>query len=233
MTGIIRTNPALRRRLEAILTGQDEGAMLALFPTLTNSERRTASWLLGEELLPRLEGSETFMYWFDALTAADVRAHLGTCLKAAATRLSRGTVDLADRRWDTFAARATAIDRRKTLDAMLPLATDLTTADHLLKRFAADSITSTATACLRAATTPALFRLFTTLQTIEGDTERIVPIYKALLKLGHRRAFKTASLVRSHFGLESLPGTFSLQLEPWQTDRVAVDYDKFARLIEE
>lgn len=155
MTGIIRTNPALRRRLEAILTGQDEGAMLALFPTLSNSERRTASWLLGEELLPRLEGSETFMYWFDALTAADVRAHLGTCLKAAAMRLSRGTVDLADRRWDNFAARATAIDRRKTLDALLPLATDLTTADHLLKRFAADSIASTATACLRAATTPA------------------------------------------------------------------------------
>ena len=115
---------------------------------------------------------------------------------------------------------------------MLPLAADIATADRLLSRFAADSVESAATACLRAATTPALFRLFTALQTIEGDTERIVPIYKALLKLGQRRAFKTASLVRSHFGLESLPGTFSLQLEPWQTDRVAIDYDKFARLIE-
>ena len=232
MTGIIRTNPSLRRRLEAILGGNDANAMLTLLATLSNSERRTAGWLLGEELLPRLATSETFMFWFDALTVADVRAHLGTCLKAAGSRLSRDILDLDDPRWDSFAARATAIDRRKTLDALLPLAADIATADRLLSRFAADSVESAATACLRAATTPALFRLFTALQTIEGDTERIVPIYKALLKLGQRRAFKTASLVRSHFGLESLPGTFSLQLEPWQTDRVAIDYDKFARLIE-
>ena len=92
MTGIIRPNPSLRRRLEAILGGNDANALLTLLATLSNSERRTAGWLLGEELLPRLATSETFMFWFDALTAADVLPARDSLATSSTSTTHGGTV---------------------------------------------------------------------------------------------------------------------------------------------
>ena len=121
MGSLRRHNPALEERLERFLAAGDTAGLLASLDALGATDFRTAGYLLSETLLPRLSGEA---YWtvFAAVVPHNPKAYLGTFLKAAATLYGDGRLDMAHRVMRRFAAtEATPVDRRKTLEALLPL----------------------------------------------------------------------------------------------------------------
>jgi hypothetical protein len=65
------------------------------------------------------------------------------------------------------------------------------------------------------------------MKTMEEDASLLRSTCLALMKRGDARAFRLASLCVSYFGLEAIPGTFSLTLQPYELSRLDQSYDTF------
>lgn len=60
MVNVRRYNPVLKGRLQAMVGAGAEADFPAFFAALTNAERRTAGYLLAEELLPAMPREADF-----------------------------------------------------------------------------------------------------------------------------------------------------------------------------
>jgi hypothetical protein len=118
------------------------------------------------------------------------------------------------------------IDCRKVLEALLPLAKKHEEITFLLRHFTAD-VQQRIALLLRITTLPAAYALFQEMKTMEEDTSLLRSTCLALMKRGDARAFRLASLCVSYFGLEELPGTFSLTLQPYELSRLDQSYETF------
>ena len=205
--------------------------MCAAWRTLSNGQRRTASIILSDDLLPSLQSADTFMALFLAVVQSDAKAHLGTFLKAAVSLCRRGTVCVTDPRWEQFGATCTPIDARKTLDALVPLAKTPEETVYLVRALANDNLPLALHALQRAATVPAYFVLFQTLRQEEGNAALLREHYTLLLRRATPAAFRLASVLRTYFSLPDLPGRFSLTLEPFQLSALETSFEAFAKTI--
>ena len=75
----------------------------------------------------------------------------------------------------------------------------------------------------------AAFVLLRALRCVEDDRELLLRVARFLLRRGDALSFNVASLMRLSFGLDELRGTFSLQLQPWQLDKMEQDWAYFSR----
>ena len=75
----------------------------------------------------------------------------------------------------------------------------------------------------------AAFVLLRALRYEEADRELLLRVARFLLRRGDALSFNVASLMRLSFGLDELRGTFSLQLQPWQLDKMEQDWAYFSR----
>jgi len=121
MVNVHRHNPALRLRLKTLIDAADAEGLLSLLSSLTNSEQRTAGFLMGEELFDTMPNPAQFLDLFLAIVPTQPKAYLGTFLKAAAALYQNGHIALTDDRWQTYAHSASDIDKRKILEALLPI----------------------------------------------------------------------------------------------------------------
>jgi hypothetical protein len=197
-----------------------------ILANLKSMDFKTAGFLLAEEVLPTLE-EQTFWTCFLAIVPTNAKAYLGTFLKAAIALHKQGRLTLTSEALEAYAQTGiTPIDCRKVLEALLPLARGHEEIAFLLHCFTSD-VQQRIALLLRINTLPAAYTLFREMKTQEEDLVLLRSTCLALMKRGDARAFRLASLCVSYFGLEAIPGTFSLTLQPYELSRLDQSYETF------
>jgi hypothetical protein len=225
---------ALRTRLSSHLALCRFDALRDHLLALRNAEFRAASVVLAEANFWTSLSDEAFWSAFRTLCRADSRAFLGTLLKAAVGRRKRGGLQWTAPDFLGFCREdATAIDRRKMLEALLPLASTPEEAESLLGELwhREDGEKVRAAQLFRAATPPTYFLLFKTLRHFEDDKNYLRRVALELMRRGDKAAFNLAGMLREYFALGELPGTFALQLPPYELSRLDSRYDAFLKIL--
>ena len=221
-----RHNPILRQRLMQPLQTGDVKGLQDILANLKSMDFKTAGFLLAEEVLPTLE-EPLFWQCFISIVPTNAKAYLGTFLKAATALHKQEKLSLTSEALETYAQSSiTPIDCRKVLEALLPLARKHEEITFLLKHFTAD-VQQRIALLLRITTLPAAYTLFQEMKTMEEDASLLRSTCLALMKRGDAQAFRLASICTSYFGLEELPGTFSLTLQPYELSRLDQSYETF------
>lgn len=222
---------ALETAMAPLVAAADAGGLAALVASLPHSRRRTAAALLAERLLPGVD-EEAFWRLFEAWVPQGVKALLGTFLKAAALRYRAGRLSLADGRLHRFAREvAGSVDKQKLLAALMPVVRSGDDALRLLALAEGLPLAPLARTLMRCGTPPAYFCLLRALQSRDAPPQTLRACCLMLMKEGSRLAFNMASIVAAYFGLDALPGTFSLALPPYELSRLDASYEQFEKLL--
>jgi len=230
MINVRRHNPILRQRLDAYMAAGDATGLCGYLAELPNAAFRTAGFLLGDGLLRQLE-ADRFWLFFETIVPTHTKAYLGTFLKAAAEKCRDGGLAGAYAALRRFAAVATPIDRRKTLEKLLPALQDTDEAETLLRLFGNGDPHEETEVLLRIATTRSYFLLMRRLRTMEEEPDRLRTCCLQLMRKGDHLSFNMACVVQAYFGLEDLPGTFSLRVEPYELSLLESSYEDFCKII--
>lgn len=230
MAVLKRHNPAVEGRLKSLISAGDIVALRTYVMGLNNTEFRTAGYLLSDVILPTLDGAT---YWkvFSILVPTNSKAFLGTFLKAAVYQFKAGTLTLSRETLSNFAAVATNIDKRKTLEALLPVMWQAEEVHLLLDLFCGGNLKSCLAFLVNQDTVACYFELFRQMKQLEGQTEDLQHYTMLMMRKGTKRAFNMAAIVKAYFGLDTLPGTFSLHLEAYQLSRLDSSYEAFCHLL--
>lgn len=222
-------NPILRQRLLRIVRQKDAEAFLEALASLSVSDFRSASSMMREGILGELE-AEDFWTFFHTIVPTNPRAYLGTFLKAAATKYAYGEFPLSAKHIARFCTWASDIDKRKFAQAFLPIIKSPEEICVLMDGLALPS-QAHISLLLPVATPQAAYALFQHLRRIEGESQTLRSVCIALMRRGDGQAFALASMLKSYFGIEDLPGTFSLHLEPFHFSGFSDNYETFRKLI--
>ncbi len=125
----------------------------------------------------------------------------------------------------------TAIDRRKTLEAFLPLAKTHEEAEKLINLLAEDTPEARINAMMKAATLPCCYLIFQQLRLVEGDRNLSRKACIALNQKDDVRSHQLAALVADYFGLQDVPKRVMLKLKPYQLHRVENSYENFINYV--
>ncbi len=224
----------LADRLFTMAKARNASGLLLMMRSMSNSAFRACSRELGERVLPELPDSQTYWALFVAMVPTQPRAYLGTFLKAAAKRYTKGTLDLLRNatQVEEFAASASAIDKRKTIDVLLPIVKDTEEIKMLLRLFAPQESTSRIDLLLVQPDRPAIcYVLFGELRQHDADQALLRRTALRLMQKTSPNAFKMARIVQAYFGLGELPGTLSLRLEPYEFSSLEQGEEAFYRML--
>lgn len=231
MTVIRRHNPVLKQRLLHLLQAGDVEGVRQYLTTLSCTDFRTATWLLGDELCVQAElRTDAFWPLFVALTSFNAKAFLGTMLKAAVRLYNKEYVAFDAAALRPFAAKATSIDATKTLQAFLPTLRTADEVQSLLSLFPV--MPQQQVVLLTQHLTPATcFVLFLALRQWEHDTALLRQTTFTLLRSPHKLAYNMASIIVHYFGLKDIPAAFSLTLQPYELSRLEVSEELFKKML--
>lgn len=233
MINVHRHNPQLSARLKTLVESDNGPALAESLSRLTNSEFRTAGFLLAEEILPNFPNS----FWNLMLLIVPInsKAYLGTFLKAFSTICKRDATFLSS----SFAhlkqyasLGATQVDLRKCLEAILPLANSPEEVHSVVVSLTFNVDTQLLPQLFKAGTQAAYFLMFKVLKTNDENVSLIRQYCLELMKRGDLRSFNLACILRTYFDLPDLPGSFSLKLQPYELGRLDQSYEKFCKLLE-
>lgn len=195
---------------------------------LTHAAFRRASQALSEELLPRCP--ERFWALFATVVPTHPKAYLVTFLKAAVAidRAQRGFVaqNLASLR-SYLEQHASAIDTKKTMEALLPRLEDPQAVAEVVQWQLASPATEQLRWLLTAGTPACLFVLLKLLETTDARSETVRACCLTLMKKGSPECFNMACMLQAYFGIAPLPGSFSLKLAPYELARLSHSYENF------
>lgn len=218
----------------------DPEALLLYLKSLSNSQFRRASAELGEHVLVEV-GTDCFWSVFQTLFRDNRKAYLGTLLKALATRIanentSSNTITAETDAFDNedFAALCNEMnetDRKKLLLSILPHLHSPALAERFFRQCGLMESSTWIPFLLQVRTAPCAFLLLKSLRYVEHDRALLIRTCHFLIKNGDCISFNLASLMRASFGLEEVKGTFSLNLKPYQLNRIEQNYDAFLSVI--
>lgn len=226
-----RHNPLLSQKLRPLVTSGDGAALLAAVERLSVAERRTAGYMLSTDLLVKCEG-EAYWQCFLALVPASSKAYLGTFLKALVARFRAGQKTLDEAVLRDFAAVATPIDVRKTLEVLLTLRLGVETASRMVEIFTHNRLEPTAALLLKVGNPISYYLLFQLLRRADVDAAVLRHYALLLMRKADPLSFKMASALRLYFGLTDLPGTFSLHLEAYELSRLEQGFEPFLKTLQ-
>lgn len=230
MLNIRSYNPALQQRLRGYLTTKDAEGLCKYLVSLSHSAFRTAGMMLGDTLLKELP-AEDFWHFFSTIVPTHSKAYLGTFIKAAAAKFSSGGFTSGEAALKTFASAATAIDLRKIIEQLLPALTQTEDIELLLRICCDGTVQQEVQALMRGNGYACYYLLFSRLKKMEGDPQQLRAHCLTLMRKGDHRSFNLACIVHHYFGLNDLPGTFSLRLETYELSRLDGNYEQFCKIL--
>lgn len=226
-------HPLILQRLSGLFAARDWDGLQAYLTSLSNAHFRTAGYLIGERLMPETNRDD-FWEVMQRLIQWQPKAFVVTTAKAAATRLSCGTISLSDTGFLRLAATLHGdehrIDRQKLLQQWLPVLKNPATIETLFNLLGVDDIQRRVDFLLRTDGLPAAFVLLRTLRFEEHDRNLLTQTCRALMKRGNSLSFNIASMVRTFFDLQEVRGIFSLNIQPFELSRLDTDYETFKRI---
>lgn len=229
MSQIRKYNPALKNKLRLFVEAGRGEQLLGLLEGLSVTERRTAHYLLAEEVLPEGSG-ETFWQLFRTIVPTNTKAYLGTFLKAAVRLYASQKMVFDFETLASFSEKASQIDRQKILSAFLPILKTVEYVEGLLHAFQVDELNSCSIFLVKADTPPCCYVLFRLMQKAEHAEVR--PAVMQLIRQNTPLSFKMASFAVQYFGLSDMPGTFSLRVAPYELSRAEQGYQPFLQTLQ-
>ena len=230
----VHYNATLYHHLSQFFEREDWEGVIHYLEGLSNSQFRTAGYLLGERLLQEV-GSDTFWDVAERLILWQPKAFTVTMAKAAALRLKEATLSLDDAGFlhlcDALRGDAHQLDREKLLLQWLPVATRPASIEKLFERLSIDSAQRRTDFLLRTEGLAAGFVLLRTLRFEEHNRAFLLATCRQLIKRGNSLSFNLASLLRTYFDLHEVRGVFSLTLQPYELSRLDTDFDVFQRIV--
>ncbi len=218
-------NPIIASRLRNIAGGRQWSLLPDFLDGLSNAQFRTAGYILGEEIMPRLE-AEDFWLLTTLLYKYNAKAFLVTCMKSATKRVGEYRREDAEELWKMLSAND--IDATKTLQTLLPcIHDDVHTAQHLLNVMVGEDAEKRIALLLKIDTPVGAYLLLHALRQVEHNRPLLVRTTYFLIKRGDPLSFNLASLFKAFFGLEEVRGTFSLRLQPFELSRLETSYSAF------
>ena len=213
------------RRIRPAVCQEDFDELLELLDSFSNSQFRTAVYMLGEKYALELS-ADGFWRLFSVLLQRDSKAFLIVMLKALAQRMEKGEASIEDEGFKNLCHIMNEVDRQKTLQFLLPYLKDEEQVRYLFRCFSMEA-NEWIPYLIKVNSLPCAFVLFSSLRYIEHERDYLVRIAYYLMKRGDGLSFNLASLMKAYFGLEELKGTFSLQLKPFELARLETSYKAF------
>ncbi len=213
------------RRIRPAVCQEDLDELLKLLDSFSNSQFRTAVYMLGERYALELP-ADGFWRLFSVLLQRDSKAFLIVMLKALVQRIEKGEASIEDEGFKNLCQIMNEVDRQKTLQFLLPYLKDEEQVRYLFRCFSMEA-NEWIPYLIKVNTLPCAFVLFSSLRYIEHERDYLVRIAYYLMKRGDGLSFNLASLMKAYFGLEELKGTFSLQLKPFELARLETSYKAF------
>ena len=213
------------RRIRPAVCQEDLDELLKLLDSFSNSQFRTAVYMLGERYALELS-ADGFWRLFSVLLQRDSKAFLIVMLKALVKRMEKGEASIEDEGFKNLCHIMNEVDRQKTLQFLLPYLKDEEQVRYLFRCFSMEA-NEWIPYLIKVNTLPCAFVLFSSLRYIEHERDYLVRIAYYLMKRGDGLSFNLASLMKAYFGLEELKGTFSLQLKPFELARLETSYKAF------
>ena len=213
------------RRIRPAVCQEDFDELLELLDSFSNSQFRTAVYMLGERYALELS-ADGFWRLFSVLLQRDSKAFLIVMLKALVKRMEKGEASIEDEGFKNLCHIMNEVDRQKTLQFLLPYLKDEEQVRYLFRCFSMEA-NEWIPYLIKVNTLPCAFVLFSSLRYIEHERDYLVRIAYYLMKRGDGLSFNLASLMKAYFGLEELKGTFSLQLKPFELARLETSYKAF------
>ena len=213
------------RRIRPAVCQEDFDELLKQLDSFSNSQFRTAVYMLGERYALELP-NDGFWRLFAVLLQRDSKAFLIVMLKALVQRMEKGEASIQDEGFKNLCHIMNEVDRQKTLQFLLPYLKDEEQVRYLFQCFAMEA-NKWIPYLIKVNTLPCAFVLFSSLRYIEHERDYLVRIAYYLMKRGDGLSFNLASLMKAYFGLEELKGTFSLQLKPFELARLETSYKAF------
>lgn len=179
-----------------------------------------------ELLVRRLQRMDDAEYWaaFERYYSESPREFLVTLLRGMGER-----DPLSSDVFRSLAASFSDIDRQKTAERLIDLYDEPSSLLSLLHLLGYSEPASLIPILIKHQGKPSAFLLLRALRYVEEDRELLMRVARFLLRRGDAVAFNLASVMRLSFNLESLRGTFSLRLEPWQLDKMENDWNFFSQ----
>ena len=237
-------NPIIYRRLQGLFEGHEWDALMPYLTTLSNSQFRTAGYMIGERLLRDVDAA---VFWEVArcLILWDAKAFTVTLAKAAVPRFKAGTLSIEDEGFQQLTAALAderhVIDRQKLLLQWLPAVEDYATMEALFDALGITEARRRVDFLLQHDSLCAAFVLLRTLRFEEHDRDYLTSVCRQLIRRaaaqssptgsGGSLSYNLASLLRTYFDLPDLRGTFSLQLEHYELSRIDTDFEVFRRAV--
>lgn len=211
----------------------DVPKLLDYFKGMSHGQFRIASTALADSALLSDNCSEE-NYWkvFAGIVPTNPKAFLGTFLKAAVRRYDDGGLHITSSpELQAFAVQASPIDKRKVMDALMPKVKTSDEVNVLLRLFVAGEPKDRVNALLKVDTAVACYCLFCELRQQEGDDALIHQTALSLMRRQTKHGYNLASMVQTYFGLDPLPGTFSLRLNPYELSLLERSEEEFMKIL--
>lgn len=222
-------DPILHRKILQYLQCGDADGLNGFLGSLTVAQFRTAGYLLAQPDCLASLPTETFWKFFLVIVPTDSKAYLGTFLKAAVQKKSGGTLTLDFETLQKFAQNASVIDKHKLLTSLLPIETDPEKVELLLKTMGQSTLDANIQILTSVENVACYYALFRALKLHDATPLQLRRTCILLMRRQSPSAFRFAAILKEYFGVEDLPGTFSLKLAPWQLGRLDASYDNFRK----
>ena len=224
----------LRQRLSLLIESRNAEGLCATLTSLRNADFRTASQYLGQGDVWRALTEEEFWHFFRVLAVDNAKAYVGTLIKVVLTLSKRQNFAFDSCDFQRFCREeASTIDRRKMLEAFLPLMATPLQAERLMDTLlrSEDSVHSRVMVLFKASTTASYFLLFKQLKEMDAEHAYLRRIAVELIRKGDKCSFNFAAILQRYFDLGNLPGTFSLQMPPYEFSRLDQSFDHFLKIL--
>lgn len=230
MIHVRRYNPPLKARLLQLVQIGNYSVLEEVLQSLTVVEKRTAGYILSEEILPSLSSAA---YWdlFIHLVPTNSKAYLGTFLKAAVVLKRNQTLCMDPDVLRQFAACATVIDKRKFAEALFPHLTQSVELQSVVSLVFQNDLHAVAPFLIGCGTPAAYFVLFRLIKTNDTNADGIHRLIVQLMKSQAKYAFNMAGILQKYFDIREIPGIVSLHLEPYELSCLEKDYESFLKIL--
>lgn len=225
-----RHSQFLKQKLQVSLQARNAEAFANTLNTLSVADFRAAGSLLADDLLLQLSNDD-FWVFFLTIVPINSKAYLGTFLKAARQLYTKHQLQLQEAPLREYAAGATAIDKRKLLDALLPVACEVDEVAMLLRIFSARQVDAAGPYLLKANTPATYYQLFNLLKTVDSRPDILRHYAILLIRKGDKLSFNLASIICHYFDLHDVPGRFSLSLQPYELGRLDQGFPIFEAIL--
>lgn len=227
-------NPVISNELKNFVQAKNWNDLILYLSKLSHSGFRTSCNIFSEEILTTLCSSD---YWecFWAIVKTNTKAFLQTFLKAAVNNYKKGTLSVFDSNFQLFGKWVTEgntiIDKKKVLQAFLPILKSTKEIEFLFATFYVEDIHQRISYLIREESLRCYYELFQCFRKIDYDPKSLTIYCHQLIEKGTNKSFNLVSIMKCYFDLPDVRGQFSLHLNSYELSRLDSSFEDFTKIL--